>query len=132
MEQLVSYEVAKLMKEKEISIKCSHFFVLPYSNIKPNFIAQKFNKDLSENQFQFVTISKSQPHLAGAPTQSALAELLREEYGIHVFPSMYSNSNDYEFKIYIKGKNLITTGAGLSFKEAFEEGLLQALKLIKI
>jgi len=132
MEQLVGYEVAKLAKEKGISIKCSHYFIMPFSNFKPDFIAHKFNKDLSENQFQFVTIGKTQPHLAGAPTQSELSELLREEYGIHVFPSMYSNSNDYEFKIYQKGKHLITAGVGLSFKQSFEEGLLEALKLIKI
>ncbi len=132
MDKLVSFNVAKLAKQKGVNLPCSHFYVLQFSSFKENRMPQKFNKDLSENQLQFVTISKTQPHLAGAMTQSKLAQWLRLEHGIHIFPSIYSNGMDYEFKVYRKGKHLISEGLGFSFDEAFDAGLLIALNEIKL
>lgn len=131
MDDLVNYEVSKLLKQKGVVIKCSHYYVLPFQNFVADFVPKKWSEEISSNELRFLTISKMQPHLGACPTQSLVAKVLREDFDIHVFPSIYSNSNDYEFKIYQKGKHLISAGVGLDFKSAFDLGLIEALKLIK-
>lgn len=132
MDTLVKYDVAKLAKEKGFNEKCSHYFILPYKMFKPDFIAHKWNKDLSENQFQFVTVGRSQPHLAGAPTQTQLAKWLREEHGIFVYPYLFMYPNDFEYKVSKRYQDVIVGGFNATFEEAFEEGLLVGLRQIKI
>jgi len=50
---------------------------------------------------------------------------------MHTYPTLYSNSNNYDYKVYKKRKPFIISGVGLSFNKAFEEGLLEGLKQIK-
>ena len=105
MEQLISFETAKLAKEKGCNLEnctCGGY---------PECICS--DKRIS---------------------QSLLSKWLREKYDIDVIINTYRNQNQKYYKYFIseKSKNLIKSEEYYdTYEEAYEIGLQEALKLIK-
>ena len=136
-DQLVSFKVAKLAKEKGFDI--------------PVLNCYNENGELGDveslcfvNYNQFKNVDGSNTNMYSAPTQSLLQKWLRDKHKIHIFvipcePSSYSKYKDLSvvwiYDIYKpllveyghsnKGDNL------LSYEQALDEGLYEALTLIK-
>ena len=146
-EQLISFETAKLAKEKGFDINGQDVFDLKNNNKIINFkdlAVQEFIEDvetgyrdkalnyLKENINRTDDNSDEEYYLL-APTQSLLAKWLREEHNIIVLVD-YEGIDGYYYKYYYyinelqkydaSGKNYIT------FEEAYEIGLYQALLLL--
>ena len=104
-EQLISFETAKLAKEKGCNLEnctCGGY---------PECICS--DKRIS---------------------QSLLSKWLREKYDIDVIINTYRNQNQKYYKYFIseKSKNLIKSEEYYdTYEEAYEIGLQEALKLIK-
>jgi hypothetical protein len=126
-EQLISFETAVLAKEKGFDIKTLYRF------LGETYREVDLNCQLWDNEYY-------------APTQSLLQKWLREVHGIHVQPYFYPNTiSTREIKpeveiIRVFAKDGITKSIlppSLrneefdTYEQAFEEGLLAALKLIK-
>lgn len=130
---LVSFEVAKLAKEKKFNLDVRTYYC---NEIISDDLQQKVNWN-----------SVASTHIS-APTQSLLAKWLREVHKIDVIvipdtqvSSVYTctlfnqwtlNNNIYEHKvevIHLRKDNKILTW--LNYENALEEGLLNALQLIK-
>jgi len=118
-EELVSFETAKLAKEKGFPQRTKNFIV-----------GKSWVKDLDEH----TNIWK--------PTQALLQRWLREVHKINVIPypiESFKNENpieelnpEYTYQLIVKGiKTFITKDKIFeSYEEAFEIGLQAALKLI--
>lgn len=134
-EQLVSFEVAKLAKEKGFNEKCSH----SYKQVSPIELYQHQDKKYT-NSFQKVWVDVQRKNTdmlnanefrCSAPTQSLLQKWLREEYKIDL-DSCTTFSRKYSFMIYKGAKpypDYIIDDFD-SYEEALETALLEALKLI--
>ena len=143
-EQLVSFETAKLAKEKGFNIEVKCYYDLKKFGERPlEFFGKlnandltKWNEELRENvHAEYVS----------APTQSLLQKWLREKHNIHISIFRYEN-NAYTLYLYkndckrafpfnliessVKSNNINQVIKYNSYEEALEEGLLEALKLI--
>jgi hypothetical protein len=115
-EQLISFETAKLAKEKGFNIECETQF----------HDKGIFQLATSENTFE-------------RPTQSLLQRWLREVHKIqiNVFSEWCKNKNKVTFSNYITSLEGIMIGLHHvmsefdTYEEALEKGLLKALELIK-
>ena len=121
-EQLISFETAKLAKEKEF----------PQSRKAKG----KFRDDGStENLGIGGAMVDTCKEWYERPTQSLLAKWLREEYNIHVTSQIGNLDfiNTYHYEIRHIDKNKFTCKVKVNYKtyeEAYEIGLQEALKLI--
>lgn len=119
-EQLISFDTAKLAKEKGFLEDCRNSFTW-YNTVKPMPCStfrdwNSFDKDWFS-----------------APTQSLLQKWLREVYHIEVnaIPTGLKLSRRYLPRFWFSGYEY--NGADfVTYEEALEEGLIRALKLIKI
>ena len=125
----ITFETAKLAKEKGFPQEPNRRKV-PYYNYKG-----EFNGDVTDFLRKYLREEDtSDVESVSAPTQSLLAKWLREEHNIIVLVD-YEGIDGYYYKYYYyinevqkydaSGKNYIT------FEEAYEIGLQEALKLIK-
>ena len=125
-EELVSFETAKLLKEKGFDeVWCNHIYCIGYNTIPED-------NELLECDWR--NNVKGQFHLALAPTQSLAQKWLREKHNIHV--EIYRNASGW-------GWILTTTNTGSTlleinndiffdtYEEALEEGLKEGLNLIE-
>lgn len=79
VETLISFETAKLAKEKGLDLPHTHFYVLAFKSFKEDKVVKKNSlPDDSENFYQVVKNRKNQPHIAPAYSQSQLQKWLRE------------------------------------------------------
>lgn len=121
-DQLVSFEIAKLAKEKGFDIKCDY-----WKYIDNNCQAMSYDSQTC----------------ISIPTQSLLQKWLREKHKIRIYPEQ-KTAGDFGFVIYILNSEP-EKRAGLPwirlsyftlhfdlYEEALETGLLNALNLIKI
>jgi len=136
-ETLVSFETAKLAKKKGFNKPSSHLYTIGFNSIREDKIVRAFaNYEDNSKLFQFITLSKSQPHLALAPTQSLLQKWLREVHNIVITcASMYENEKNENivYWFWIQGSLNEDENDELSFKtyeEALEAGLQAGLELI--
>jgi hypothetical protein len=137
-EELVSFETAKLAKEKGFDLKVDSIYS-EYSNnsiIIDNSHLKKYNKFSKTEYIENKNWNKSNK-FTSAPTQSLLQKWLREVYNTHLMVEPFYN----EQKVLVYGLDLITerieeeTIVEKGFKtyeEALEVGLQEALKLIEI
>ena len=119
-ETLISFETAKLAKEKGFNMECPKY----WSNTghAPEVIENKYNSDLSIYEFQ-------------APTQSLLQKWIREEHRIFL-NSITGYELDTRFQVYYEKDGItyddLFTDMFDKYEDSLEEGLYQALKLIKL
>ena len=131
-EQLISFETAKLAKEKGFNIPTRNFYadftwksIEVYSCIEVGY--NEFT-DSMENNHGFGDITL-------IPTQSLLQKWLREVHNIHVIPIPYNISSKeivYRNRIVYFEDNMEQNkyiGLGI-FEQSLEIGLQEALKLI--
>lgn len=138
MEELVEYEIARIIKEKGFNERCTHFYILNFSNFKPNFTPIKNGLPdccNSENILQSVSRGKGQPHLAGAPTQSQLQTWLRNKFGINIqIEPSYNNYRIRKITKFDGNSNIDFKGVSnkdySTFEECLEVGLLFSSKVI--
>jgi len=131
-EQLISFETAKLAKEKGFTEECLHFYC---KNKVCDHIEEPYeygfrvngNKDSKDNLGYGITWS--------APTQSLLQKWLREKHDINL--RVASNSKTSHFPVNellglykTIGYNQKDTKIYKTYEEALEQGLQEALKLI--
>lgn len=152
-EQLISFDTAKLAKEKgfDISTIDLWYFKPKYSK-KPDLhkgqtthmrfkCASKsfMGSNTSDYEISRITIEDllqspskypAEKYLYLAPTQSLLQKWLREKHNIHINPRCQSGKYLYTYVKETK-KSFIWGGSYNTYEEALEAGLLEALKLIK-
>ena len=125
-EQLISFETAKLAKEKGFDIHCRFHYDEEMLNVYEN-------EDFPYNSWNGSLF---------APTQSLLQKWLREKHNIYC--SAWCNASGWAWEIEktsgthisimdidgnVKGVNL-DSGMFNSYEEALEDGLLKALKIL--
>ncbi len=138
-EQLISFETAKLAKEKGFNTPC----VDTYKGGKLYKHKDKRYNSAFKRQFVVAPIKNSNMlnakiYRCSAPTQSLLQKWLREKHNLHInimADKIYYKGNiDIVFDIDIidsKGERLISISPIETYEEALERGLQNALKLIK-
>jgi hypothetical protein len=132
-EQLISFETAKLAKEKGFNLKCYH---------RVSFIWQDKPTHYLGNYLD--TNSENVDGMYSAPTQSLLQKWLREVHNINIFMTFKPNIKKWDFipysmdmnaKEYIKYNSEYTKQNNErrfdTYEEALEIGLQEGLKLIK-
>ena len=117
-EQIISFETAKLAKEKGLNkVWCNNVYCIGYNDIPK--IKEITVCDWRDNvDYQF--------HLALAPTQSLLQKWLRELYNKHI--TIWYNELTEKYRIDTP-ENLDEIEYN-TYEQALEEGLYQALKLL--
>lgn len=118
-DKLISFETAKLAKEKGFNIYQDYQYV---DNENTDFKSSFYR----HNDYQCTLIKK----LYFAPTQSLLQRWLREVHNIIVEVQFYSYNN-WNYSIYLNEPITEVTPKFKTYEEALEEGLQEALKLIK-
>ena len=150
-EQLISFETAKLTKEKQFQEYTSYFYTEETGlcsidgdgdilNIYNNDLTLKdiiwdCNGDFWYNEIEDeedVYAQTYEPIKYPAPTQSLLQKWLREKHKIHI--TIFSSSQEsWMFRI-TKPNQMLTEGIYgedfITYEEALEVGLQEALKLI--
>ena len=134
-EQLISFETAKLAKERGFNIPIQYVVNNVYQvyNINNNTISIHSNAVDNWNNFDSVY---------SAPTQSLLQKWLREVHNLHLyidttpsFEQMESHKSKYKVSVKVPFKPFRwTTGhyyLGNTYEEVLEKGLQEALKLIE-
>ena len=138
-EQLVSFQVAKLAKEKGFNWKVINYFKL-----------STISNPLIEDECRPQNINSLQSDsIFSRPTQSLLAKWLREEHNIHIKIDDFIDDEtgiEWDYEIVIIGTDLDERGNYIplisydmnnsierkfkTYEEALELGLQEALKLI--
>ena len=118
-EQLISFETAKLAKEKGFDIEVNQYF-------KEAFPENLMNHNVNCNFNKYIELCCS------APTQSLLQKWLREIFGYEVLLDIDLNL-DYFVCIKHRDKGLLFESKNTfkTYEEALEKGLQESLKLIK-
>jgi hypothetical protein len=108
-EQLISFETAKLAKEKGFDNDSANYYVT----------SGRLNVVNGEDMFD-------------APTQSLLQKWLREKHDINVVASATVNMWFYNSEYISTGKLIVSTSEQSydTYEDAIEKGLQEALKLI--
>lgn len=131
-EQLIEFETSVLAKEKGFDWKItSHYRNGKGYDMELINGGALYNMNSAEEQRMWAV------DLYSAPTQSLLAKWLREVHKISVTPKLYT-SGKYTFEILVHNGNATGWSKESSFMEStfetfeqvYEQGLLEALKLI--
>jgi hypothetical protein len=147
-ETLVSFETAKLAKEKGFDLKTHNYFTKhPYDKIyhvyngyDDEYWGDNYEYDWNTNGEPFKPFSND---CYSIPTQALLQKWLREVHGINIFMLFKPNIKKWDFipyrldlngheyvnkySEYFKDNNNRRFG---TYEEALEKGLVEALKLI--
>lgn len=133
-EQRITFETAKLAKEKGFKEYTFYRYVLGYNSIKEDKELKPWFKE--DSMYLLRGVDNSQPHLCVAPTQSLLQKWLREKF--HIYCRVATNSLTCHFPMneiadvdgtQMKGPSPLVIYK--TYEEALEIGLQEALKLIK-
>ena len=132
-EQLVSFDTAKLAKEKGFDWKTLHFYTKP--NSKMFGVDEKGRlypiKNTSKKLYkcgEYAALNIKNTYYA--PTQSLLAKWLRDVHNINNLYVIKTNKGwTHSFSLLIEN---ISWEVYNTYEEALEIGLVKALKLIKI
>jgi hypothetical protein len=135
-EELITYETAKLVKEKGFNWECYakwDYMGAFISNRLKDFVVAPNNSVTAKVLF---TIDDCRNDYL-APTQSLLQRWLREEHNIIIVALPYTVSvkismHSYIWMIYKISASTKKYQPFSTYEEALEQGLLKALKLIEI
>ena len=148
-EQLVSFETAKLAKEKGFSVGTNGCLVHYKTENKHHEDGTSGPFGWKKNEMTFDKsyivngradlgdLSNSSYDCYELPTQSLLQKWLREVHMVRVY-LIHSISGNFNFEIYIwdkpntigKWSRIGNISSSKTYEEALEKGLFQALKLI--
>ena len=128
MEDVISFEVAKLCEEKGIFIHSLSFYDLENKDLHNNRVGKLLSYDCSSlNPAYYKRIE-----IIAAPTQSVLQRWLREKYDIHIIV-VSSNIEGYNYGV-VKEKGFLGISPNIfpfeTYEEALEQSLLEALQMI--
>lgn len=132
-EELISFETAKLAKEKGFDVGCGcSYNEQKEQEINPYFYGNTFGNSLLNNS-DFI---ESGDVNIEAPTRSLLQKWLRKYHGIYVYTEQEKIHNKLKFSFYIMNGEDSFLWDDLDdyhneYEEALEKGLHKALKLIK-
>ena len=123
-EQLISFETAKLAKEKGFKIPTPVMY-------KGNEKSYGHNNEwgIDEQRLDGKFPYRNQQWYS-IPTQSLLAKWLREEHNIHLIAYKNINIDGYDW-CFITTDGITNINSYKTYEEAYEIGLQEALKLIK-
>lgn len=137
-EQLITFETAKLAKEKGFNEMCHNAYHIYRENLhKSGLGLVKLDLEFEPymgGQSSIIKEFYQSKHYTLAPTQSLLQKWLREKHSIFCEVKVGLQHNDFMFSSYIITKD----GRGYKFRsnfydtyeEALKYGLQEALKLI--
>lgn len=114
-EEICTYEVAKLAKEKGFNEKCYHYY----------------QKGVLESDGCFNRYNKGIDSICSAPTQSLLQRWLREEKNIDIaIVPLYAGGYSYiVYQIHCRDNRVVNTNAGYdTYELALEDALDYSLK----
>lgn len=121
IDQLVTFDTAKLAKEKGFDLPC------PYRYIKDRSIDFWGYDPNYEHGFHRNNVCVG----ISAPTQSFLQKWLRENHAMHINVTYIIHKDVWCFSLIdIKNRELIDYDESITFEEALESGLQEALKQI--
>lgn len=143
-DQLVSYETAKLAKEKGFQEKTFFGYVKHTEKIMQwhkSITFDTFEQDCEHGALDFHVFptdfylnynENKDGELMSAPTQSLLQKWIREKHKIVVLIYMYDEFREDLFSFYIirRSGKIIDKMPYKSYEESLEHGLYEALKLI--
>jgi hypothetical protein len=122
-EQIVSFETAKLSKEKKFPYLAKNCYYDNKGSISSRSTVSWHIKEINKNNWEILN----------APTQSLLQKWLREEHNIAVYNKPLTD-NSGRWSAYVddmEGHHHITYYIyEATYEEALEKGLQEALKLI--
>jgi len=131
-EELITFETAKLAKEKGFNIPCENFYI----EYLDDDVVDLYNYEEQRGSGFAELYRNNKEFKFSAPTQSLLQRWLRESHNIEVFitPTHLSYNNDKSYKVeieYFNGKiHCFKYDSFKEYEEALEIGLQEALKLI--
>lgn len=144
-EQLISFETAKLAKDKNFSGNMGwneYYYDEKHDNELIHGSDKSYPTDLNFNNMGEETLeqkefSKWEKTLIKAPTQSLLQKWLREKHDIYISSYIDPFAGDFWYTIVLfkKGKDKATINEDSKtnfndYEEALEKALYEALKLI--
>lgn len=137
-EQLVSFETAKLAKEKGFNLNVFFFYEVSTEVRPTDENIPEYNVDNGDKYEGWLNYNDNEYSIS-APTQSLLQKWLREKQNIVVEVQYLFQSKEFMFKIFVNDNeplNSFTLLGGLikgsfkTYEDALEKGLQEALKLI--
>lgn len=135
IEELVTFQVAKLAKEKGFDWGCNSYFDEVLEVCKLNYFSGNGNGFAINSKIGTTDLFGMDDAIATAPTQSLLQKWLREVHNIYcqslVSYADKSNVNKkHHYEIAYKQKIISSKGYYPTYELALEAGLHEALKLI--
>lgn len=130
MEQLVSFEVAKLLKEKGFNEAYNYAYI--NGKKKPQKLINKYNYTYYKNLLKQNPRHVELKEIYISPSQSLAQKWLREVHNIDITVALVGNG--YGFYIH-KNRNYTNNGenygvSGYTYELALEAGLKEGLRLI--
>ena len=113
-EQLISFETAKLAKEKGFDEMCDNHYCYSPSGDSSIFMDDLRNSEHSNNELT-------------APTQSLLQKWLRDIHNIHIQVCSWKTAS---YNIVFKGTHKVNKKSLATYEVALEDALIEALNLI--
>lgn len=129
-EELISFETAKLAKEKKFNEPCQLLYQSSTYNLKGGKEGDIFANNIPSTQIPNTWYL--------APTQSLLQRWLREIHNIHLVCWWYDKENKFYTELGRKEIDIIRVQTGDitklfdTYEQALEAGLQKGLKLIKL
>lgn len=121
-EQLVSLQTAKLAKEKGLKLNYCRELFYPDPDKEGEYVTNECSHD-----WEFI----EDKDWYSRPTQALLQKWLREVHNLIVIIDWGPLSEKYSYEIYHNGKDYGVEYVNVTYEEALEEGLIEALKLIQ-
>lgn len=132
-EQLITFETAKLAKEKRFNLECLHYY--DKNGYKPDRWESSGSSTDTDvpiylEEFYHNYNSKGWANVeCSAPTQSLLQKWLRNVHNILIYVDPRSH-HIFQYHIITSDNEIIGSNRLNSWEETLEEGLKAALKLI--
>lgn len=135
-EQLVSFETAKLAKEKGFNESCIHGYLNKDGSLMNDDDHFDFDSCYEDRSVMKHLLFKNSEvvndYSITAPTQSFLQKWLREVHNIVVTVNLGLSSEGYYYKVRCNGSLFVGEHFNDTYEEALEAGLIEALNLIHV
>ena len=130
----ITFETAKLAKEKGFDIPTIQYYTIKgYCTESEGYMTERYAESNWNNGMGSYP-TRTEEVSCSAPTQSLLSKWLREKHNIIVLVD-YEGIDGYYYKYYYYINEVKKYNASdknyITFEEAYEIGLQEALKLIK-